>query len=128
MVSPTNHFNKPIDKRNYRGKKVSLRRSRCTCFHSLPTGLSLWARTRALRTLPHDPDVWQRDILQQIGAGLRAGSVTPVQAVQIAIASGHGPGERASRLGDPVGDHDASGYARHRHREHRKPAPPESWA
>ena len=44
---------------------------------------------------PHGPDVWQRDILEQIGAGLRTGSLTPAQAVQIAIASGHGPGKSA---------------------------------
>lgn len=37
------------------------------------------------------PDAWQRDLLKRVGAGL----LTPGQAVQMAVASGHGIGKSA---------------------------------
>jgi hypothetical protein len=41
------------------------------------------------------PDDWQRDILTEIGAKLRAGDINVTQAIQIAVASGHGIGKSA---------------------------------
>lgn len=41
------------------------------------------------------PDDWQRDILRLIGERLRAGEMSVSEAVQIAIASGHGIGKSA---------------------------------
>ena len=41
------------------------------------------------------PDDWQRDILTRIGDGLKQGSLTVREAVQIAVASGHGIGKSA---------------------------------
>jgi hypothetical protein len=41
------------------------------------------------------PDEWQRDVLRGIGEKLRAGGITVAEAVQIAIASGHGIGKSA---------------------------------
>ena len=41
------------------------------------------------------PDDWQRDVLTDIGEQLRAGAITVQEAIQIAIASGHGIGKSA---------------------------------
>lgn len=41
------------------------------------------------------PDEWQRDTLKTIGERLRAGEIGPSEAVQIAVASGHGIGKSA---------------------------------
>lgn len=41
------------------------------------------------------PDEWQRAILQHIGERLQAGALTVQEAVQVAVASGHGIGKSA---------------------------------
>ena len=41
------------------------------------------------------PDDWQRSILADIGKGLRSGAINVQQAIQIAVASGHGIGKSA---------------------------------
>lgn len=41
------------------------------------------------------PDQWQIDVLTQIGEKLRAGEINVQEAIQIAIASGHGIGKSA---------------------------------
>lgn len=41
------------------------------------------------------PDDWQRDILTGMGESLRAGELTVQEAIQIAVASGHGIGKSA---------------------------------
>jgi len=41
------------------------------------------------------PDTWQRDVLTQIRDRLRAGLIGTTEAIQIAVASGHGPGKSA---------------------------------
>lgn len=41
------------------------------------------------------PDDWQRDILTEIGTKLRSGDINVTQAIQIAVASGHGIGKSA---------------------------------
>lgn len=41
------------------------------------------------------PDQWQRETLNTIGEQLRAGQITTQEAIQIAIASGHGIGKSA---------------------------------
>jgi hypothetical protein len=41
------------------------------------------------------PDQWQRDTLEAIGEKLRAGEISTQEAIQIAIASGHGIGKSA---------------------------------
>ena len=48
-----------------------------------------------LQDYPEGPDDWQRDILNLIGEGLRAGDLTAQEAIQIAVASGHGIGKSA---------------------------------
>ncbi len=47
-----------------------------------------------LLSFPDGPDLWQRDILTEIGRKLRAG-ISATEAVQIAVASGHGIGKSA---------------------------------
>ena len=42
------------------------------------------------------PDTWQRDILTEIGDRLKQGEITAHEAIQIAIASGHGVGKSAA--------------------------------
>ena len=44
---------------------------------------------------PHGPDVWQRDIPGADRRRAGTGSLTPAQAVQIAVVSEHGPGKSA---------------------------------
>src|SRR6202789_4232752 len=41
------------------------------------------------------PDDWQVAMLKEIGAGLKGGSMTATQAIQLAVASGHGIGKSA---------------------------------
>ena len=41
------------------------------------------------------PDEWQRDILAQVGRQLRSGAIDVQEAIQIAVASGHGIGKSA---------------------------------
>ena len=41
------------------------------------------------------PDDWAREVLEDIGEKLRAGDVTVAEAIQIAVASGHGIGKSA---------------------------------
>ncbi len=41
------------------------------------------------------PDDWQREILTDIGQRLRAGEINAFEAIQIAVASGHGIGKSA---------------------------------
>jgi hypothetical protein len=41
------------------------------------------------------PDDWQIGILKEIGLGLKGGSMTATQAIQLAVASGHGIGKSA---------------------------------
>ena len=48
-----------------------------------------WGEPGPLQTEP-GPDTWQQDILTTIAEGL-----SPQRALQIAIASGHGPGKTA---------------------------------
>jgi hypothetical protein len=47
-----------------------------------------------LLSFPDGPDQWQRDILTEIGKKLHAG-ISATEAVQIAVASGHGIGKSA---------------------------------
>lgn len=41
------------------------------------------------------PDAWQAQTLQELGAKLRAGEINHFEAIQIAVASGHGIGKSA---------------------------------
>jgi hypothetical protein len=41
------------------------------------------------------PRAWQAETLREIGAKLRAGTLTPEDAIQLAVASGHGIGKSA---------------------------------
>lgn len=41
------------------------------------------------------PDEWQTAMLKEIGDGLKGGNMTATQAIQIAVASGHGIGKSA---------------------------------
>jgi hypothetical protein len=41
------------------------------------------------------PDEWQREILQHIGDALKDGKITVEEAIQLAVASGHGIGKSA---------------------------------
>jgi hypothetical protein len=62
-----------------------------------PLGFVLFAfdwGVGALATFPDGPDTWQQDILTELGARLCAG-VSANEAIQIAIASGHGIGKSA---------------------------------
>lgn len=43
----------------------------------------------------HGPDDWQREILIEIGTRLQAGEINLHEAIQIAVASGHGIGKSA---------------------------------
>lgn len=48
-----------------------------------------------LSEFPDGPDDWQRETLLIIGEKLRAGAITVQEAIQIAVASGHGIGKSA---------------------------------
>ena len=48
-----------------------------------------------LSRYPDGPDDWQRDILSEIGEALKDGKLSVEEAVQIAVASGHGIGKSA---------------------------------
>lgn len=48
-----------------------------------------------LSRYPEGPDEWQRDILREIGDALVDGKLSVEEAVQIAVASGHGIGKSA---------------------------------
>lgn len=48
-----------------------------------------------LAKYPNGPDHWQRVILGELGEKLRAGEINNFEAVQIAVASGHGIGKSA---------------------------------
>lgn len=49
-----------------------------------------------LAEFPDGPDVWQREVLEEIGEKLRSGEITgAMEAIQIARASGHGIGKSA---------------------------------
>lgn len=41
------------------------------------------------------PDVWQSQVLREIGEALKSGKITTEEAIQIAVASGHGIGKSA---------------------------------
>ena len=62
-----------------------------------PLGFVLFAfdwGVGALANFPDGPDTWQREILTEIGVKLRAG-ISATEAIQVAIASGHGIGKSA---------------------------------
>lgn len=62
-----------------------------------PLGFVLFAfdwGVGALVDFPDGPDQWQREILTQIGEQLKAG-ISATEAIQIAVASGHGIGKSA---------------------------------
>jgi hypothetical protein len=65
------------------------------------------------------PDDWQANLLDAVGDGL----LTIAEAIQRAVASGHGVGKSAlvSWL-LLVGDVHPRGHPRRRHRQHREPA------
>lgn len=48
-----------------------------------------------LEAFPDGPDEWQRETLTIIGEKLAAGEITVTEAIQIAVASGHGIGKSA---------------------------------
>ena len=70
---------------------------RCAQYSRDPLGFVLWAFDWGEGELAgHEgPDGWQIDILTEIGNGLKGGEITLSQAVQIAVASGHGIGKSA---------------------------------
>ena len=69
----------------------------CALFSRDPLGFVLWAFDWGEGELEgHEgPDTWQIEILRDIGEGLKAGELSISQAVQIAVASGHGIGKSA---------------------------------
>jgi hypothetical protein len=48
-----------------------------------------------LTDYPDGPDQWQRDTLNDIGQQLQSGAINDTEAIQIAVASGHGIGKSA---------------------------------
>lgn len=48
-----------------------------------------------LERYPNGPDKWQRERLTEIGDALRAGEINHFEAIQVAVASGHGIGKSA---------------------------------
>jgi len=71
--------------------------SQVAAFTHDPLGFVLFAfdwGVGALVNFPDGPDPWQRDILSVIGDRLKAG-MSATEAIQIAIASGHGIGKSA---------------------------------
>lgn len=66
-------------------------------FHHNPLGFVLAAFEWGKGELSEfdGPDEWQRDILTKIGDQLKAGEIDVQEAIQIAVASGHGIGKSA---------------------------------
>jgi hypothetical protein len=70
---------------------------RCALYSKNPLGFVRWAFEWGEGELVgHDgPDDWQVDVLGDISTGLISGSISTTEAVQIAMASGHGIGKSA---------------------------------
>lgn len=66
-------------------------------YHHDPLGFVRYAFPWGESELTSDsgPDEWQTDILSTLGERLRAGDITASEAIQIAVASGHGIGKSA---------------------------------
>jgi hypothetical protein len=68
------------------------------CYHdplAFVIGAYPWGEPGLLANEP-GPDAWQRDFLTQLGAQVRANAfdgVSPVQAIRMAVSSGHGVGK-----------------------------------
>ena len=72
----------------------------CSQYYADPYGWVLWAFDWGRGDLEgwDGPDVWQRDILNEIGEQVRErgfDGVNPVDPIQMAVASGHGIGKSA---------------------------------
>jgi hypothetical protein len=72
----------------------------CARFYDNPYGFVLWAFDWGHGELANQdgPDIWQRDILVEVGEMVRANAFdgfTPVDPIREAVASGHGIGKSA---------------------------------